>query len=64
MVLCTEAEIQVLWDKRVEAFERTVVQFMEAFLASCNGLGKGSWYLHCTLAHITDNIRRVGLVTV
>ena len=44
MVLCTEAEIQVLWDKRAEEFESTAVQLMEAFRASCNGLGEGSWY--------------------
>ena len=62
-VLCTEAEVQVLWDKRAEDFESTAVQSMEAFRASCNGLGEGSWYLHCTLAHIPDNIRRVGLVS-
>ena len=64
LVLCTEAEVQVLWDKRAEDFEYCCpVHGGGASRASCNGLGEGSWYLHCTLAHIPDNIRRVGLVS-
>lgn len=62
-VLCTEAEIHALWNNRAEVFESTAVKFLEAFRASCNGIGEGSWYLHCTLAHIPDNIRRVGLMS-
>ena len=59
-VLCMEAEIHALWNSRAEVVESTAVTFLEAFRASCNGIGEGSWYLHCTLAHIPGNIRRVG----
>ena len=58
-VLCMEAEIHALWNSRAEVVESTAVKFLEAFRASCNGIGEGSWYLHCTLAHIPGNIRTI-----
>ena len=37
-----------------------LVSILELFRELCPGLGKYSWFLHYTLAHISDNIRLVG----
>ena len=60
MVLCTRSEVQALWDERADEAETMGQKFLEAFRQSCSGFGELSWYLHCVIAHIPDNIRLVG----
>ena len=60
MVLCTRSEVQALWDERADEAETVGQKFLEAFRQSCSGFGELSWYLHCVIAHIPDNIRLVG----
>ena len=63
MVLCTRVEVQTLWNERAEKAEDVGAKFLRAFRESCNRISEGSWYLHCIIAHIPDNIRLVGLVS-
>ena len=62
MALCTMDEVHILWEERARMAEKIAVQFLKLFRKHCPGIGNCSWYLHCMLAHIPDNIRDVGLV--